>query len=241
MMKWPLFTLLVAALSAEAVEVGHTRAQVVAELGAPTSVMLIGNRETLTFGRGEVLLVDGRVRTFQIRTVEEQAALDYEREQAAAERARMDKERAAAREAREAAMIADPALRARPVSEQILVWRNAIESGRVLATSPQVAQHLGALADALRAEREAEANRARNTANSLGGVIAPTRLSLPTGSGAPVVIDMPSVAPVFPNTLDALLRGTRPPLSVQLRTGDTVPGTSLRLRTPLRSLADSVP
>jgi hypothetical protein len=230
--------LLCAACSAHAVQVGQARGAVIAELGKPTSTLEVGSREVLTFPRGDVTLVNGVVTEVRLRTEAEQEALLRARAAAAEQEARIAREREAARAAREAAMLADPALLARPAEDQLRVWRNAIETGRVAITSPAVRDRVALLAEQVRVEREAAAQRARDAAGSMGGVIPPVRLSSSGSARQHLPLPGASTAPVFPNTLEQVLRD-RAPILVFRPGGGTATGPArLTVRTSLRALGE---
>lgn len=130
-MKANLMLGLLAALlwggTAQALQPGNTRLQVIAELGAPTGFIRAGKEETLYYERGTVQLRDSKVVDFEIISPEQLRV-----RQAAAEKARAEQaERTALWRAQlkvegEAVlnkMLAEPGLALAPAAVQVERWR----------------------------------------------------------------------------------------------------------------------
>lgn len=114
-------------LFAPAVQLGDTMEDVRNELGRPTGTMKVGNTEILTYDRGEVELVDGKVVSADLISAD-QAKAENERRQAE-EQARREREQARREELRVEGLevyerkVNDQAFMNAPASERVAFWK----------------------------------------------------------------------------------------------------------------------
>jgi hypothetical protein len=117
-----ILVLLAGRVAADEIQVGDSREQVVAALGAPQGVMKLGGTEILTYERGTIELEQDRVTTFSLLTPEQltdrraEAARQAEAARIASEQRRV--EGTALRDQK----VADAVFMASPAAERLAYW-----------------------------------------------------------------------------------------------------------------------
>ena len=123
-----LLAILPLTLVASEVKIGDNRDDVRSGLGAPRGQIHLGNREVLSFARGEVELTSGVVTRVALRSEDEQAAFEAKRS-AEFSRVREDEnirrvQQKAEGEALKASKLVDANFQSAPLRLQVEFWRN---------------------------------------------------------------------------------------------------------------------
>jgi hypothetical protein len=160
-----LFLVLPLSLSANDVSPGDSIEMVRSSLGTPRGQVRVGDRVTLFFDRGEVVLQSGCVDRTALRSVEEQSALEAKRiADAARIREEMDIRRARLSvegEAIRVRKLADPTFLAMPLAYQVAFWEDFSRRYAEVPVAEQLTSVRIRLAEQLSNERRARADDSR--------------------------------------------------------------------------------